>query len=476
MTFQFRFRHPIEEFVKNDDARDARTQCKVYGANRYYFLFLTTFSLFLFGRFMWAFPSFFDMFVKSGAYLWLCTDEEIAKASVEQVVRAACEQQTMGINNIFSYLMASTFFGSIVAGSCNIVIGAKLTAMIGTACMFIGMLLISFSSEAFRLYVPGSIFVGFGIDFLVLPCFNATVLYPGRELLITSLLGASISVGMFVPILMKHVMFKTNISLSVNMLPLPILCVGVFIIACVFFPPKRFYKQSELDEALNAINVETNNGENKKTEKRKKSKKEFILSLFDIELDKVGVLKKSIFSVHFLMLNIIFMIVMITASFYMTISNRMMTEQERNYLAIGMGASVTVCLGLAYFLDKMGSMYIMWFETIFLLMSYITIAFGHKCTTIISIILYSIFTSHLNGQVWLFVVETFDSSISTLLMGLLNLIAGIVMISSPKIYDKLLTNGCKMENIIVFMIGLVGVKTAVLVFLHGWKLKVNKIE
>ena len=200
------------------------------------------------------------------------------------------------------------------------------------------------------------------------------------------------------------------------------------------------------------------------------------MSLFDIEVDKVGVLKKSVFSLHFLMVHIIFIIVMITASFYMTISNRMMTEEQRNYLAIGMGASVIVCLALASFLDRMGSMYIMWFETLFLLLSYMTIAFGHKCTTIISIILYSIFTSHLNGQVWLFVVETFDSSISTLLMGLLNLLAGIVMITAPKIYDSLLSKGYSMDGIMIFMIGLVAVKTGVLVVLHLCKLKWNKIE
>lgn len=315
MTFLFRFRHPIEEFVRNEEAQNAKTQCKVYGTNRYYFLFLTMLSLLLFGRFMWAFPSFFDMFVKSGAYVWLCSDQEVAKSLTEKVVKAACEQQTMAINNVFSYLMASTFFGSIFAGSCNIVIGAKLTAMIGTATMFIGMLFISFSSESFKFYVPGSIFIGFGLDFLVLPCFNATLLFPNHELLITSLLGASMSVGMFIPILMKLVMFKTNISMAVNMIPLPIMCMGIFIVACLFFPPKRFYKQCEIDEALSATSIESLSGENKKQEKRKKSKKEIILSLFDIEVDKVGVLKKSVFSLHFLMVNIIFIIVMITASF-----------------------------------------------------------------------------------------------------------------------------------------------------------------
>ncbi|UKJ90272.2 major facilitator superfamily MFS-1 protein [Theileria orientalis] len=485
------FKHSLNELVNTKNGRDAKTQCKEYGVSRYVFLGIALYGMLTLGRFMWAYPSFYEMFIKSGAYAWLC-EEGMTTRAVEGVAgEVTCEVRDMAINSVLLAVTGSTFMGSIFASAANVALGAKISSMIGTSSMFIGIVTLGFSSRSFRMYIPGAVMVGLGMDFIVFPSFNATMLFPKRKLLITSLLTSTISAGMFIPILMKYMVWELNFKFSYLMLTYAVLTAGVlFVLFMLYYPPRRFYEQCEIDNAYQLSNMESQlespckHGDSRRVAwgdassrgSRRSSRRDRLLSVFGVTGAKFELLKSSMLSFHFLLLALIFTIITIAATFYVIITSRLYNQGERAYLSVGIASSFGVAIAVSPFLDKLGSMPIMWYEVVCLLASMILVILPHHCTKILSIVSYSLFTAYNNGQIWLFAVETFDPEINTLILGTLNVLAGLVTFSASAVFQELLTSFGWITQILIFVDVLVGLQLMMVATLHYLKKKVNKIQ
>ncbi|UKK02191.2 major facilitator superfamily MFS-1 protein [Theileria orientalis] len=485
------FKHSLKELVNTKNGRDAKTQCKEYGVNRYVFLAIALYGMLTLGRFMWAYPSFYEMFIKSGAYEWLCEEGMPRKAVEGASGQITCELRDMAINAVLLTVTGSTFIGSIFASAANVALGAKMSSMIGATSMFIGIITLGFSSSSFRMYIPGAVMVGLGMDFIVFPSFNAAMLFPNRKLFITSLLTSTVSAGMFIPILMKYMVWELDFKFSYMMLTYAVMTAGVlFMLFMLYYPPRRFYEQCEIDNAYQLSIMESQlespcrHGTSRRVAwedvssrgSRRQSIRDRFLSIFGVTNAKFDLLKKSFLSWHFALVALIFMIITIASTYYIIITSRLYNQGERLYLSIGIASSFGVAMLASPFMDKLGTISIMWYEVVCLMMSMTLVVLPHHCTKILSILGYSLFTAYSNGQIWLFVVETFDPEINTLILGTLNALAGLVTFSASAVFQALLASFGWITQILIFVDVLVGLQLVLVATLHYLKRKVHKIE
>lgn len=485
--YRLRFRHTLKDLVSTEEGRDAKTQCKAYGVNRYVFLLIAVYTMVTLGRFMWAYPSFYDMFLRAGAYAWLCdgsAPQTLVRGLPEHVT---CEARNMAINAVLLTAVGSTFIGSIMAAATNVALGGKLCSMLGAGSMFAGMLLVGYSSRAFRAYVPGAVLVGLGMDFVVFPSFNATLLFPNLKLLITSVLTSSISVGMFLPMLMNHLVWERDVRFEAVMLGYALLSAGVlFVLFMLFYPPRRFYEQKEIDDAFHLSCVESQLADpydlGPLGARRASSKSEGpgpaarFLALFGISVDKAELLKRSLLSPHFFLAAAVYAIVSIASSYYVSISGSIHSHTDRWYLSIGIGSSFVISLLISPFIDRLGTMFVMWYEAVCLLPSLVLAMLPHEAPKMLSIVLYSMFTAYSNAQIWLFVVETFDTSINTLVLGILNIVAGVFTLGSSEAYQRIFSRYESMYGVSIAANVLAGVLILLVLALQLRKIKQNRIE
>lgn len=483
------FRDTIYDTVSVEEGRSASTQCKVYGTNRATFFFITLYTMITISRFMWAFPPFYDMLLKSNAFAWLCEGQQ------EQVVIRGipqpflCLAQDEAISRIYSLVSGSVLVSSIFAGALNLIIGAKKCGMIGSALIFVGTIIMGVSNETFRAHHIAAVLLGFGMDTVAFPCFNATLLFPGRELFVTSILASGISIGMALPLFMKLLVEKFAIRFSALMIGYAFLAPGLcFVLYTLFYPPNRFYKQHELDVAFQQTLPSTQNSSRIDMEHdippndtkppdalREGSKRMRVLAAFGISNQNLDLLRRSLFSLHLLLIMLIFICVMALSIFYMSASSQLLSNHHRNAMAIGMSLAFIPCILLSPLLDKLGSMFVLWFEVTFELSMVIFLWVNNNIARFTSIACYSFYASYINGQLWVFSVETFDPAIHTFILGLLSFVGGVSAIVTPYLYGVFTTSDSGIASCIPLFLGIVFAHFAILGFLQFVKCKKNKI-
>ncbi|AFZ79154.1 hypothetical protein BEWA_020000 [Theileria equi strain WA] len=486
-----KFSDTIYDTVSVEEGHNAPTQSKVYGLSRTLFFLVAIYTMLTISRFMWAFPPFYDMLLSSGAFAWLC-EGTTAPVIIEGVKQPfLCLAQDEAISRIYSLITGSVLISSIFAGAFNLILGAKKCGMIGSALIFCGTILMGVSNENFRAHHAAAVLLGLGMDAVSFPCFNSTLLFPGHELFVTSILASGISVGMALPLLMKLLFEKFTLSFATLMIWYAFLAPGLcFILYTLFYPPNRFYKQHELDTALQYIlsnaedspkvgvedDVAHSPLENESKDSDDHSIKMRILSAFGISNQNYDLLCKSLLSMHFLLITVVFICVMLTSVFYMSASSQLLSNHHRNVLAIGMPLAFIPCVVLSPLLDRLGSMFVLWFEVIFEFFMILFLWVNSNVARFISIACYSFYASYLNGQLWVFSVETFDPSIHTFMLGLLSFVGGISALIAPYAYGLFIEGSDSgIANGIPLFLGIVVIQIIVLGFLHVVKHKKNKI-
>ncbi|KAK2194403.1 bifunctional Major facilitator superfamily/MFS transporter superfamily [Babesia duncani] len=423
--------YSVQEIVAMPDGKNAATQSKIFGIGRLAYLIVATVAFATLSRFAWGFPPIYNMLIKKDAYVWLCDDPnaEIYEDGVKKIYK--CIEQNDAINYLYTVASSVMLISSAFSGLLNTFAGTKITGIIGFGCMLLGSVLIGASTSSFRAYLPGAILIGLGRDPIVFACLNVSVLYPGKELTVTSFLSAIASVGTLMPLIMDWINDTFDISVTFLFISYGIICCGPCLLFTLFsFPAKRFYEQEELD---NAEVISENSGVDMEVGAAGK-----VVNFFKklgIDGRTVGIMAKNFLSFHFLILMLIFIITMFTSIYYMNGFAITHDEMQRFVLALSIPLACLPGLVISFFLDRIGCMFVIWFEAISGVGILAFWAFNYQVTTYLSIVAFGCHCAFLCAQFWIYSADTFDPDIQTFVMGCLNSIGGIAVQLTPTIYE-----------------------------------------
>lgn len=191
-----------------------------------------------------------DMLYKDRIYEWRCTDSEISSFYASQTSETfpRCTKQEVAIGRLFTVMSASEYAFAAFAGLLLDEIGPKLTGVAGTLTAFCGWLLFASGSKAHHTYILGSVLLGGSSEMCFYPLLPAADLYPGRESTIMTIFGASRSLSMLIPLVMRVSTVQANV-VSFRKAVLWFACiftVSCFFVAALFIPWKAWMRRRDL--------------------------------------------------------------------------------------------------------------------------------------------------------------------------------------------------------------------------------------
>eukprot|EP00921_Rhytidocystis_pertsovi_P008717 GHVQ01014198.1.p1 GENE.GHVQ01014198.1~~GHVQ01014198.1.p1 ORF type:complete len:602 (+),score=41.56 GHVQ01014198.1:201-2006(+) len=225
-----------------------------FGLNRFLLLPLCFYTV-LTARVHFGWPDLSSMLFRSGAFSWLCTEENLIDPATRQV-RYLCEKQDSAVQLLFTVGAATGFTFSLLAGSLLDWKGPKLTGCIGQCISAVAWILLGVSNEDCQLYIPAFVLMGLGSDMGFLPVMSIANLFPGNEGLIVALMIAGLSASFGVPAIMQVIWNIDPSSVTFSKLAFGYTVMGPglsFLISLCVFPVHPYESKAD----LNNDNIDT---------------------------------------------------------------------------------------------------------------------------------------------------------------------------------------------------------------------------
>ncbi|PHJ24040.1 major facilitator family protein [Cystoisospora suis] len=230
---------------------------------------------FLTGCVYFGWPSLSFMMFRSGAYSWLCEQEETtgvsggsggstegsgttsredsspagtsALGSDGDAKHYLCDEQDAAVSPLFTICYVTQSLMSVVAGTLLDHVSPKKAAMLGQTFNGIGWTLLAHSSRQFPAYIPAMVFIGLGADTAYLPTLLIATLFPGKRATVITLLGAANTSSFAVPLILETIWTRLAPQWAFSDVCFLYLCVGpifCFILAALFIPYTAYGKTS----------------------------------------------------------------------------------------------------------------------------------------------------------------------------------------------------------------------------------------
>eukprot|EP00921_Rhytidocystis_pertsovi_P008715 GHVQ01014196.1.p3 GENE.GHVQ01014196.1~~GHVQ01014196.1.p3 ORF type:complete len:240 (+),score=27.78 GHVQ01014196.1:369-1088(+) len=179
---------PPAASVKLHTATDTFHNATPFGISRYVVLAAHFYTV-LSSRVYFGWPDLSSMLFRSGAFSWLCSEEDVIDPASRQV-RYLCDKQDSAVQLLFTVAVATGFTCSLLAGSLLDWKGPKITACLGLCLGAVAWIFLGLSTEDCQLYIPAFVVMGLGSDMGFLPVMSIANLFPGNEGLVVAVMIA----------------------------------------------------------------------------------------------------------------------------------------------------------------------------------------------------------------------------------------------------------------------------------------------
>lgn len=197
---------------------------------------------------VFGFAALKPVLIAQGVYKEVC-DIKIPPSDGFTVYEAACVDQDLKLNLMFTLAAVITNATALLVGSILDHYGPRITGILGSFFIFLASLLLAYGKSIvwFDAYLFGYIMLAFGGPFVFISCFQLANSFPGRSGLILALLTGCFDTSSAL-FLFYRIVFQNNIieNLTLKRFFSYYLIVPIFIFLCqVFIMPTESYKTIE---------------------------------------------------------------------------------------------------------------------------------------------------------------------------------------------------------------------------------------
>ncbi|CCF73955.1 transporter, putative [Babesia microti strain RI] len=489
----------IEQLVTDKNVKDSTQQSNLFNIHRVAYVICCIAIAALVGRTLVGWPSIAKMLLKSGAYQWLCTANELAQHSgnkiVDKMVENAgkiegckCLAQDIAVQSLFATGMIAMMAASGFAGILIHYGGARISFIIGTMLLMTGWLFLGYSNVDFRAHEVGIILIALGMDPVLFSLLSSGNLFPGSEMLITALLASATSVSMIITTLLDYAIHYTGINFPTA---LTIYVIGthslMMAFGILFVPPRRFYRQNEIDEALKRVgefskldlhfNVErglkspsfSEVGLQDKLSVSETAEHIEPVSITDYsetkpEISNNGAAKMPTIPIFMTFLILVhFVLVIAEGTFIMITMRTLLGQSATNILSFTLPLSFIPCIILGKVADKFDVIYVLWYEVICIILTLIVSVLPLPHVDIVAAVLFALSNACLSGQFWFLIVDIYEPKIQMLMLGILSFISGAGALISRTIYAYV---GRSVESIKIGMYAFLGISISQVIIVY----------
>ncbi|CDJ43210.1 hypothetical protein ETH_00008465 [Eimeria tenella] len=446
--------------------------------NRYALLLLYVLQTFMTGCVYFGWAPLSAMLLRAGVFSFKC--ESDGKGGFVEDQREfgnnyICDKQDASVQSLFVITLATHCTMSALAGTMMDTLGPKITSVIGQCFHIIAWSLIStVTAESYARVYLGFIFMGLGADTAFLPTLLVTRLFPGSAATIITLIGSASSASFAIPLILNSYLTGEGISgcwWYVGFGP----CLFLVIDALVM--PLKAFKVFEGDLPENKESSQA--GEPAEPPLSTQETGELGLDAASVapaepksHQQAVGTLSKhsflkTMFSERYILIVIYFIAVGWITSFYQEAHDRILEQTALEFLGSALPFSFIPCIILGKLSESIGILAVMGIVNTSGVLAY---AFSLKqtvATGIISVLCFMVYMSLFVSQVFVFVEENFPAKFFGRLIGIVQLVGGLLSLLCSPLFH--LTVGLGQKGLYVVQLPMIGLLLAMyLVLARLW--------
>lgn len=437
-----------------DSHHPAAQQPTPFGLNRYMLLIIYLGYTFASTYTYLGWGSLSSLLFRHDTFLWNCTPEEQTFAA--DFHNPICGAQNIAIQSLFTLTYATHFSVIAVAGFFTDIAGPKVTAMLGQALNICGWGILGATSDEFRAVLPAFLLIGAGAGMSYLPMLCIVNLFPGSTGFGLTILGAAASLGFAIAALLDtinrrgvsfqwvlwgYVLLGPAISMVIVILFVPL---GGFIevdrfvlVRQVMFsaestvPPGTRQRRGKplsavLSNSPSAASSPVQPGDDDDPAVSSVTDEEFFQPF-----------KKEACTFLYIGLCVYFMISSLVMNYFQKASSIFLSAESFMALETALPLSVIPCIILGRLTDFISVVWVMIFVNASGLLSYVLAIIHSGYGGMGSVAFFSIYISLFSSQVYIFVVNLFTSSHFGKLVGIVNLLGGLISLLSNYFYQQL---------------------------------------
>lgn len=214
---------------------------------------------FLTGSFFFNWPPAQLVYVRSGAYSWLCSPEQPAfnlnLLSDTEIFEMVCDEQVQAIDSLMPIGVASMFVFAFIGGMSVDYLGPKISALMGLTFQISGWILLAFCGQNFPLYPVANMLMGCGNDPVYIALLDISNLFPGYRGMIIAILSASRSLSFALPSIFNLLLTSYPETLTLTTVFSGYIGVLAFCLLIVLFvfPYRCFSHSTEMEQTDDPI-------------------------------------------------------------------------------------------------------------------------------------------------------------------------------------------------------------------------------
>lgn len=465
----------LQKALPRSDLPGAR-QPTPLNLNRYVLLFLYVFQTFMTGCVYFGWAPLSSMLFKAGIFSYKCKRGPDGKFVDNQLLHGRpyiCDEQDASVQSLFALTLAMHCTMSALAGTMMDILGPKITSMIGQCFHIIGWSLIStLTPNSTAAVYLGFIFIGLGADTAFLPTLLVTRLFPGAAATVITVIGSASSASFAIPLILNS--YFTNNGISGCWWYVGFGPCAFLVIDAVVMPLKPFkvFEGDLAEERQNTSRAEVPGPETPHfihqdtdvTEQGPSSGvKDGQASGSPVEAAADRTFMKTLFSEAYVLVVVYFIAVGWITCFYQEAHDRILVQEAQHFLGTTLPFSFVFCVLLGKLSELIGILSVMAIVNTSGVLAYSFSLKQTVTTGYISVFWFMVYMSLFVSQVFVYVEQTFSAQYFGRLIGLVQLVGGLLSLLISPLYRLTLGLGPKgMYLVQLPMIGLLVVMYLVL--------------
>ncbi|KAL8433468.1 hypothetical protein ACSSS7_003858 [Eimeria intestinalis] len=436
----------IKKGLPRSDAPGAQ-QPTPLNLNRYVLLLLYAIQTFMTGCVYFGWAPLSAMLLKAGVFSFKCAVDEKG-AYVDDQRREGenyiCDEQDASVQSLYVITLAVHCTMSALAGTMMDTLGPKITSVIGQSFHLIGWSLIStLTPKSHAAVYLGFIFMGLGADTAFLPTLLVTRLFPGSAASVITLIGSASSASFAIPLILHSYLTNNGISgcwwyvgfgpclfMVIDALIMPLKPYKVF--EADLLPAQQSFQGPESPASATTPPLDQQEIHDFSPESNIKGLKGGHQTAEPVEVSSDHRFFQTVFSEKYVLVVIYFIAVGWITSFYQEAHDRILVPKARDFLGTVLPFSFIPCILLGKLAEFIGIVPVMGIVNTCGIMAYAFTLKRTAATGIISVLWFMIYMSLFVSQVFVYVEETFPSQFFGRLVGIVQLVGGLLsLLCSP---------------------------------------------
>ncbi|KAL8453230.1 hypothetical protein Emag_001962 [Eimeria magna] len=458
----------IKKGLPRSDAPGAQ-QPTPLNLNRYVLLLLYSIQTFMTGCVYFGWAPLSAMLLKAEVFSFKCAVDEKGAYVDDQRHEGQnyiCDEQDASVQSLYVITLAVHCTMSALAGTMMDTLGPKITSVIGQSFHVIGWSLIStLTSKSHAAVYLGFIFIGLGADTAFLPTLLVTRLFPGSAATVITLIGSASSASFAIPLILHS--YLTNNGISGCWWYVGFGPVLFFVIDALVMPLKPFKvfeddlqpaqqrpQGEQLPPSAPTPPLDQQETGDFSSDLSLKGPKGGQQTAEPIEASSDHKFFQTVFSEKYVLVVIYFISVGWITSFYQEAHDRILVPKARDFLGTVLPFSFIPCILLGKLAEYIGIVPVMGIVNTAGVLAYAFTLKRTAATGIISVLWFMVYMSLFVSQVFVYVEETFPAQFFGRLVGIVQLVGGLLSLLCSPLFH--LTVGLGPKGLYVVQLPMIG--------------------